>query len=380
MKFSSKIFSSNNEMKFFQTLPWGSYLVFLGGVFFLFAMIGFVSSLLGPGKMGYLSIVMACGFSGLTGALYAHSFMRDKRTLFLVIPLHIWLSVGIPLNDGTSFIADSAREYLQFHALGILFLLVFSYVLFIRFIGKQGLQHFRLKTEIDLAKQLHSILVPVINYKNETFEVYGISKPVGEVGGDLADIYYHGAGIVTITVADVSGHGVSAGVFMGMFKSALRTSLSHGDRTGESFTLVNRILHELKERRMFLTAASLKISGDEIVYSVAGHLPILIFRKDKNTVEELTIKQIPVGVKKEFVFAEETTTFQEGDIVIMLTDGVTETFSKQKQQFGIEEVKRLIQDNYEESAATIVEKITEEVEKFGNPSDDLTIVAIRHNS
>jgi len=375
-----KFFSKRKTDKlFFRSLPWRSYLYFLAGIYFLFATLGFVTSLLSPGAMSYWEILRNSFLSGFVGALYAHTFMRDMRFLVIAIILQGLLAFSPYSNLGLIKDNPELVTYLRFHALGIMFLVILGYILFVRFISGEGLKHFKYKTEIDLARKMHTILVPEIAYKNEEYDIAGISKPVGEVGGDMADMFDMGNGEMVLTVADVSGHGVSAGLLMGMFKSALRSNLTHGDSLSECYTNINSTMFELKDKKMFLTASSVRMLAGKLEYIVAGHLPLLIYRKETKKVEELTIRQISVGMKKDFQFKEGEFKLEKGDLVVMITDGVTETFSKSKELFSMERIKKIIEANASEESSRINQNILMEVEKFGVPEDDLTIVTIKRS-
>lgn len=362
---------------FFKSLPWRSYLTFLFAIFFLFSILGFVSSLMSMGRSSYWMIVINCVISGLTGALYAHSFIRDLKFL---VPSIIF-QFGLIFYNSTQTPSEATQlnnpAYFQFHALGILFLMVLGYVLFIVFINGEGYKHFKYKTEIDLAKKLHDILVPKVSMTSGGYEIFSFAKPAGEVGGDLSDVYTGSEGEIVITVADVSGHGVSAALLMGMFKSALRSNLDRSCNLAESYRFINSTLYSMKERKMFITASSLKLSEGGCDFTVAGHLPLLHFKAATGEVVEGMIKQIPFGVKKEFDFKEERIAPEKGDIILLLTDGVTETFSGGKKMFGMEKVKQLLIDNSHLGSEAITTKIISEVEKFGKPVDDLTLVTVK---
>ncbi|MBV6443766.1 MAG: serine/threonine-protein phosphatase [Ignavibacteriales bacterium] len=371
--------SSNKELKFFRSIPRGSYIILMLCIFCLFAILGFVTSLFIPGQFGYWSVILSAISSGLISVAYAHAVVRDRRFFIIAIPLQLLISYAMPTNPAPVSMSSITKEYLIFHASGIMLLIVLSYTLLIKFIGKEGLSHYRMRTEIDLAEKLHSILVPPVSLHFGSYEIYGISKPVGEVGGDMFDCYTNGSGGITVTIADVSGHGVGAGALVGMFKSSLRTILPSGGNISENLSLVNKTLFELKEKKMFITAAMAELYEGTINYTVAGHPPILIYRRESGKIEEKTIKQIPVGVRKDFKFTHETDSIANGDIVLMLTDGVMETFSKSGGQFGLKRVEELLKTNYNSSAEEIAKKLTDEVENFGVLTDDVTVVVIKRN-
>jgi hypothetical protein len=376
LKFGSK---SKKDKLFFRSLPWRSYLVFLAGIYFLFSTLGFVSSLLAPGAMSYGEIIRNSLLSGLVGAIYAHTFTRDLK--FLAVGIILQFVLAFSPYGNLELIKDNPElvTYLRFHAVGIMLLVILGYILFVKFISGEGLKHFKYKTEIDLARKMHTILVPEIVYKNEEFDISGISKPVGEVGGDMADMFKLRDGKMVLTVADVSGHGVSAGLLMGMFKSALRSNLAHGDSLSECYSNLNSMIFDLKDKKMFLTASSISIHPGKMEFIVAGHLPLLIYRKGTKKIEELTIRQIPVGMKKDFEFLEGEFSLESGDFVVMVTDGVPETFSKSKELFSMERLKRIIEENAVEESGKLNQNILMEVEKFGIPDDDLTILTIKRN-
>lgn len=92
----------------------------------------------------------------------------------------------------------------------------------ISFLTGEGLANLRLQTELALAHEIQTVLVPPISYKGAEFEAYGRSIPSEKVGGDLVDIVE--AGGLLAYVADVSGHGLPAGQLMGMLKTAVRVA------------------------------------------------------------------------------------------------------------------------------------------------------------
>ena len=155
--------------------------------------------------------------------------------------------------------------------MGIIIQLVLGYIFLIQFIMTEGTRHVRLKTEMNLAKELHDILVPTINLKNGNWEIYGRAIPTEEVGGDLVDIYENGNEL-TCYIADVSGHGVAAGLLMGMFKTSIHTYLQSNASIATIFNNCNKVLYRLKKQSMFITCACIRFFSDNVAeYSIAGH-------------------------------------------------------------------------------------------------------------
>jgi serine phosphatase RsbU (regulator of sigma subunit) len=98
-----------------------------------------------------------------------------------------------------------------------------AYASFTAVLRLEGERSIGAHTEIRLAREIHTALVPLMAGRVAGLEWYGVSHPSGEVGGDLVDVVSDASGTWTACVADVSGHGVAAGVLMGMFKTALRS-------------------------------------------------------------------------------------------------------------------------------------------------------------
>src|SRR5262249_15837545 len=116
--------------------------------------------------------------------------------------------------------ADHAIMMTRLQVEGVLanVMVIGGYILFVPFMRKEGMRVFGAMTEVRLASEVHRALVPAISRKIGEYEIYGASVPTGQVGGDLVDlIETHGHW--TAYVADVSGHGVPAGMMMAMVKS-----------------------------------------------------------------------------------------------------------------------------------------------------------------
>ena len=195
---------------------------------------------------------------------------------------------------------------------------------------------------MELAHQIHQVLVPPIAVTHGEFEFGGISIPSGEVGGDLVDVVSRD-GTWLGYVADVSGHGVSSGVVMGMFKSALHMRLLHPGPLSALLDDLNTVLFPLKSSSMFVTAVCVRgRAGGTLEYAVAGHLPILRVRANAREIEEITTPQIPVGMFEDYRFTSSTLECERGDLLALITDGLTEVFDAKDEQFGIDAVKAIL--------------------------------------
>ncbi|HQU54640.1 MAG TPA: SpoIIE family protein phosphatase, partial [Saprospiraceae bacterium] len=288
----------------------------------------------------------------------------------IVAGINIWKEANQP-------VLSEFPERAFYDAMGILVTLVIGYILLIIFINNEGLRNFRLQAEMDLAQDLHSNLVPKIELVNKHFEIFGVSNPTDEVGGDLIDYFENGTSH-TCYIADVSGHGVAAGSLMGMFKSTIRVLLNKDEPLSSILIETSKAIYALKKRTMFLTCAFLKFTSNHTVeYSTAGHLPILKLATDSNDFDELIIKQLPVAATKDFAYTTNSTVCQKNDLFVLLTDGITETTDKSDEDFGMEKVKQIILNNRHDELSKIYKKLNTELASYGKQNDDQTILFVR---
>jgi sigma-B regulation protein RsbU (phosphoserine phosphatase) len=205
-----------------------------------------------------------------------------------------------------------------------------------------------------------------------SFEIYGISVPSGEVGGDLVGV----AGdreSWTGYVADVSGHGVSAGLLMAMFKTAVRTRAKDVS-SGELLAEVHRAPYPLKTPNMFATVAVLQWTGRVFNLTLAGHLPLLHYLHSCGEVREYPACDLPLGVLPEQIFGSMEVLCETGDILVLLTDGLTEVFDKSGREMGIEPVKAALVRSATQGLPELSATIRKAALNFGEQTDDQTML------
>jgi phosphoserine phosphatase RsbU/P len=181
----------------------------------------------------------------------------------------------------------------------------------------------------------------------------------------------------TAMLADVSGHGVGAGVLMGMVKAVARTELRAGATLDRLQTTLSRVLYDLKAPTMFATFAALQHTAAELRFTVAGHLPILRCHGATQQVEELSLAQLPLAMFEDTRFTSQAVTAEPGDLFVLLTDGLTEVFDRHDEDFGLERVKRLIAAHAAAPLAQIEERLLAAVRAHGTQMDDQTLLLVR---
>lgn len=360
-------------------MPWSSSLYFLAAVFFLFAAFGFLD--LGTQGRTYTAVETAVAvlLSGGFAMLFAYAGTRRILWMLIVTPM---LQVGLFTLFGmwTARAPDeSAAVVLHHHrvqnGMGIV-ALVAGYVLMLAFFNREGTRFFKAHTEIRLAAEIHQALVPRLERRIGDFEFLGVSRPSGEVGGDLVDLLDDGHRWLAYA-ADVSGHGVSAGVVMAMVKSAVHTCMASGE-AASLLPHLNRVLHDLTPPEVFATFVALGHKGDgELFCALAGHLPILHFRAATGDVVEHTASNVPLGILPGASFSGMGVECAPGDLLVLVTDGFTEIFDAAREEFGLERLKQVLARAGGEPLAEILRQVQAATAAFGPQDDDQTILLVR---
>jgi sigma-B regulation protein RsbU (phosphoserine phosphatase) len=168
----------------------------------------------------------------------------------------------------------------------------------------------------------------------EEFDIYASMLPAKEVGGDFYDFFLIDENTLVILIADVSGKGVPAALFMVIAKTLIKNSAQYGLSPKEVFEKVNNLLCENNEEGMFVTAfmGYLDIPTGTFTCVNAGHNPPLIKRGDN--FDWLKIKRglVLAGMENMF-YKNEELTLKSGDTVYLYTDGVTEAMNTRGEQF-----------------------------------------------
>jgi hypothetical protein len=368
--------------KFWRTIPPLSTAVFLAAVFCVFGTIGFLSLGFNPNPDSPLQTALVVLITGGFAVGYALAGTRHKpRALYILIPSHIAAISLLPKlghRATARFDIPPALEHrIWLDNMGALVLLVGGYILFMIFFQREGMRYFKAHTELRLASEIHRELVPSFVLQIGEFELYGVSQPSGEVGGDLVDVIQEGDRWFGY-VADVSGHGVPAGVMMAMVKSAIRMHWIQGQSASSLLEPLNSVLITVRPQAMFVTCAYLQSDGGtSLRFSLAGHLPILHFKAATGTVAEHSLLNFPLGLFPHKAFETSEIQCSPGDVLVVLTDGLTEVFDRNGSELGLEPLKRALQESAAEPLEQISLSLQRTARQHGPQSDDQTILIVR---
>jgi serine phosphatase RsbU (regulator of sigma subunit) len=243
----------------------------------------------------------------------------------------------------------------------------------------------RIDTELEYAREIQTSALPshfpAFPNRNE-IDIYALMKPAKEVGGDFYDFYFIDEKHLAFAIADVSGKGIPAALFMMRSKTLLKTYATYGIAVADIFTNGNFQLGEENDADMFVTAwmGILNLETGELKYANAGHNRPLLRRKD-GTFEYLKgpAGMVLAGVKN-MVYKEQTLMLEPGDELFLYTDGVVEAKNADGEMYGDDRLNQSINRLIGKSAEETCKRIRQDVEEFyeGAPQfDDMTELMIR---
>ena len=366
---------------YWRTVPVRRLVPLLLAVFCLFGMIGCFADLLDFGRKPLIPVFVWSLFSGLIAVVAILAFFRDRR--WMVGAAVFWLA-------GSALVAQLLRrlgpyshptpEYGVRVATVACNVLSFGvYVFFMRFIQNEGTRAVRMQTELALAQGIQKTLVPAIEWRSNRLEIYGISIPSAEVGGDLVDVVPLPDGSTFAYVADVSGHGLPAGILMGMIKTAVRTQLFDLPSPTAVFERLNEVLPAVKEPHMYATCTALRIHAATnrkcgVDYAIAGQPAML--HASSGSVSRLADQQLPLGLLAGPPYSGHSVELHPGDVLLVATDGILEATDKSGAEFGLDRLEPILLDNRSQPLRTITGKVHAALAVYAQ-DDDQSLLLIR---
>jgi sigma-B regulation protein RsbU (phosphoserine phosphatase) len=238
----------------------------------------------------------------------------------------------------------------------------------------------RLESELDVARNIQLGMLPQ-QIDCPGYEISGMMLPAKEVGGDFYDFFLVGEDRLCFVVADVSGKGVGAALFMTVAKMVIKTAAQRDASVETLLEIANNLLCAENPAGLFVTAyvGLMNIATGEIAYSCAGHNPPIMLRS-VGVAEFIPVKhRLPLAAMENIKYPVLRAGLGPGETIILYTDGVTEATNQEEQLFGDERLLAAAQKLQGRDAGKIVAGIKLAVDEFVRAApqfDDITIVAI----
>jgi serine phosphatase RsbU (regulator of sigma subunit) len=250
----------------------------------------------------------------------------------------------------------------------------------------EKVERVRVAAELQAASDIQMGMLPdprAIEGLPKNLDFFALLEPAQEVGGDLYDVFMLDERRLCFMIGDVSGKGVPASLFMALTKT-LAKSLARREQGSLEAALrgVNAEISRENPAAMFVTAiiGVVDAFNGEVQLCNAGHNAPILLRPGEPPRELDGAGGPPLCVDEEFPYPTQRVKLEGGDILLFITDGVSEAEDARQAQYGTSRVLEYFAGAAPTDAASVCERLHADVKKFTNgaaPSDDLTIVAVR---
>ena len=240
--------------------------------------------------------------------------------------------------------------------------------------------------ELAIAADIQSKLLPQELPQNTGLQIAAANLMARSVGGDYYDFVTNHHGQLSLVVADSMGKGIPASLLMTTVRALWRSfSVSADSSPGQMLETINQAVYpDLEANAAFVTMFCAVY--DQVTalfrYSNAGHNPPILRPKEFVECRELDIGNTPVGIFPDTSFPSGEFLMQEGDVIVIYTDGVVEAEDASGELFGYEKLCTLVEQKHESDAETIKNAILSEVESHTSSSpqtDDITVMVLKKN-
>ena len=239
----------------------------------------------------------------------------------------------------------------------------------------------RMERELALARGIQRSLLPERAPLVDGFDIALLNEPCYAVGGDYYDFLNLGPQTLLAVIADVEGKGVSSALVMSNLQATLRALVLHLHSLDEIAESLNRmILNDTRSQKylsIFIGLIDVRRKG--LHYINCGHVPPVIIRPNHDPIP-LTEGGMVIGLFENARYQRGHTKFQHGDVLVLCTDGITESMDTLQEEYGMERLVLCVQNAAEQSAAEIVAAVGADVARFsrhGTHVDDKVMIAVK---
>jgi sigma-B regulation protein RsbU (phosphoserine phosphatase) len=242
----------------------------------------------------------------------------------------------------------------------------------------------RFKKELDEARAIQESLLPRVLPRDPRMELAVSYQPLDEVGGDWYFANTTPSGRVSLQIADVSGHGLSAAFIGSMAKLAMTAAAK--ERPDELLEVMNRLLAPQIPHGRFVTMGSSLYdpATGKLLWSRAGHPPALLLRRASNEVARLLGEGFAVGFFEDSTYSLCEDQLEVGDTLLMFTDGMTEAQALSGEAFGIDRLAMALRGtSADQSSADMLRTILDAFDTFRGERlirDDVTVVLLKRSA
>ena len=251
---------------------------------------------------------------------------------------------------------------------------------------KEHAQLESLKNDLTTARDIQQYILPRVfppfpEY-NDKVDIFASMEAAKDIGGDFYDFFRIDDDHIALVIADVCGKGIPAALFMAVSRTIIRSKGMTGCSASTCLEESNHMLAAYSVDNMFVTVfyAIYNLKTGLVCYSNAGHNAPHLLRRD-GTVSELPLsKNTIVGAFDGLEFQQDQLQLEQGDTLVMFTDGVTEATDAEFKEFGTERLDSILRQNADASCQQIVEAVRAGIKDFvgeAEQSDDITMLVVK---
>lgn len=250
----------------------------------------------------------------------------------------------------------------------------------------------KIEQELQVAKEIQERLLPESVPQIDGVDIAAMNLPSAQVGGDYYDFVPIGGARWGVIIADVSGKGVPAAILMATTRAVFRTQLALSPAQMTDMEVeysvpltvarINSFLYRDTEPHRFVTMfyGILDVEKKSFTYTNAGHNPPLLCHNQDEKTELLSIGGTLVGIMEDSAFEKDTVTLSSGDVLVLYTDGITDSVNNNEEFFGEERFFQLVEEHRSSGAQELMDRIYNEITSFsaGAPQfDDMTLIVLK---
>ena len=287
------------------------------------------------------------------------------------------------MNNGAF---DFATKPIDLDDLSLTIEKAIEHIAYIKTMQEEHTQLESIKGDLAVAREIQQAILPRIfpPFPEEAanMDIAASMNAAKDVGGDFYDFFRIDADHIGFVIADVSGKGVPAAIFVAVCRTLIRATGIRGVSPSECITYSNSLLAKESVNAMFVTAfyGIYNIRTGEVKYANAGHNPPYLMKAD-GSVKVLPLSHdFVAGVIDDFQYTEETTLLEKGDTLLLFTDGVTEATSPTYEEYGEQRLEQRLSQLTQVGCQQIIDAIKADVKAFAGEaeqSDDITLLALK---
>ena len=361
------------------------------------ALHGYVFSLIVGGMIALMTTDLggfnSTYYAGLNLVMIAVNTLLPWRSIHsaincvIILGLYAGMNLAFPSEESVSQVALINNAYFM---LSTAIIAVAANAVRERLVREEFLARSQLRAprdalwgDMEVAKRIQTSLLPHAR-QLPGYQLAAIMVPAEEVGGDYYDVIETADGEVWVNIGDVSGHGVESGLIMMMTQTSIFTAVSNEKALQPSrmLEMVNSVLTENISRLgtdRYMSISTLALRGKDVVFS-GKHQDILVYRRARGVVDVVPTTGTWLGVLPDLhgLLKDRTLQLDDGDVVLLYTDGVTEATNAAGEMFGEKELERALHHYATLEVDAIVHNISRDVqEHMDRMDDDFTLIALK---